>query len=131
MGDMKWIGRHWPGLLATVMVGTLVCGLAISLTSPPNTGPFADPGFTNHDLARALGDSGDLFVSPWITCRTRSGRVDHRRFNRRCLRRDMEGLCYSGTGETRTAIFVWIRQNRYHVVATRSVGIYEPCASIA
>jgi hypothetical protein len=117
-------------MLAAGMVGALVCGVAISLASPPINGPFADPGFTNQDLARALGDSGDLFVSPWITCRTRSGRVDHRRFNRRCLRRDVEGLCYPGTGETRTAIFVWIRQDRYHVVGTRSIGIYEPCAPV-
>jgi hypothetical protein len=91
----------------------------------------AGPGFTNRDLARALGDSGDLFVSPWITCRTRSGRVDNRPFNRRCLRRDMEGPCYPGTGETRTAIFVRIRARRYHVVDERVLWVAPACASVA
>jgi len=133
---MGWLARHWPLTLGMAMVAALVSGVALSFTSPPHPGPFAGlgsagPGFTNRDLARALGDSGDLFVSPWITCRTRSGRVDNRPFNRRCLRRDMEGPCYPGTGETRTAIFVRIRARRYHVVDERVLWVAPACASVA
>lgn len=130
-GGMGWLVRHWRGMLAAVVVGALVYAAAVSLTLTPSGGPVENPGFTNHDLARALGDSGDLFAPPWITCRIRSGRVDSRTFNRRCLRRDVYGLCSPGTGETRTVIFVNVHGRRYDVVDERVVWVAPPCASVA
>jgi len=82
------------------------------------------------DLARALGDTDNLF-GPSMTCKSQTGTIAEDAYDRRCLRIDLEGLCYPGTGERDTAIFVRIRRNRYHVVGTRSVGIYESCASVA
>jgi hypothetical protein len=87
--------------------------------------------FTNGDLAHALGDTGDSFATPWITCRTRRGSIGTGTYNRRCLRIDIAGLCYPGTGETRTAIFVRVGRRGYHVVDERPVWVSPPCASVA
>jgi len=105
-----WDGSYGtgPGVLGVTMVAALAYAVALSFTSPPHSGPLAS-----------------------TACRARGGRLDHRPFNRRCVRGDMEGLCYTGTGETRTAIFVCVRGRRYHVVDERVVWVAPPCAPVA
>ena len=122
---MGWFDRRWWQVLVTVALAAMACTAAISLTAPPGREPF-----TNDDLAHALGDTGNLF-GPSVTCRAHRGSIDEAAYNRRCIRIDLEGFCYPGTGETDTAIVVRVRGRRYHVVGERVLWVAPACASVA
>ena len=109
-GGMGWIGRHWPRLLVTVMMAALAFGVAVSLTSPPTRLTL-----TNEKLATALGDTGDAFGTPRVTCRSRSGIILHVAYNRLCMRTDIDGFVCPAN-ETKTEILVRVRDDRYHIV---------------
>lgn len=120
MDGMERLDRHWWWVTVTATIAVLVVGVGIGLTTPPTADVM-----TNADLAHALGDTGSVFVS--ITCRTQRGSLGTNAYNRRCLRIDIDGLCYAGTGETRTAVFVRVGRHGYHVIDRRTVGHSPPC----
>jgi hypothetical protein len=124
-GGMGWFDRHWWQVLVTVAFAAIACAAAISLTAPPIRAPF-----TNDDLAHVLGDTDNLF-GPSVTCKTQRGRIYAATYNRRCLRVDLGGFCYPGTGETRTAVFVRVHARRYHIVDERVLWVAPPCDSVA
>jgi hypothetical protein len=123
---MSWLKRQWWWwVLVTGAITAVVLLVAINLTARTRA------GYTNASLARALGDTGGSFATPWITCRARRGSTGTETYNRRCLRIDIYGLCSPGTGEVRTAIFVRVRRHGYDVVDEKTVWVSPPCASVA
>jgi hypothetical protein len=120
---MKRLDRNRCWVLVTGTIAVLVVAVGIGYTTPSTR-----DGLTNRDLAHALGDDG-LFHT--IRCSTQRGSTGTDVYNRRCMRIDIDGLCYPGTGETRWAILVRVRSHSYRVVDTKIVSASPPCESVA
>lgn len=120
---MEWLRKSitWVALLGVpVGIGAVVWVVTAHRT------------LSNGELADALGDQDEFFSSVSVTCVGQSGRLPGAGFyDRKCSRVDYDGFCMSGTGESRSTLFVRVHGQEYHVVRQRYFGKHRPCAPVA